>query len=417
MEKRGSLIRQFREKEGGPLSGARDLIKTAYNDLEKHQGLLCPSEIWNLVARFSAHPEGLVDPSEIWNLAAHFSAYPEKLKNLTFDDILPLWVGRTARHELTTEVLEHYRPFLSEIDHLELLVPFLNAEISGQYTRMITDLGTIIDVNLIARNLKQSEGSHTYILELGGGYGRLTEAFLAIFENQVKYVMLDAVPESLVYAYLYLSKNFPDRRIGFYYCGHDFDLVTYDCYIVPTWRFEELNRYKFDVAINIDSMQEMTQQQIDYYLNLFDGVTKLGGEIYLSNSRDYQQKEFRYPKRWHLLFKRNSPRSWTPHHPVEVFEKGDRNYERANLHIETQYMSELSAAYQRDYQEKKEIISNMKSRNSKISERNRAAQARIKELAEEKRTAQARIRELEERTVWGRIRHRIGEVLQFSRRK
>lgn len=397
MEKRGSLIRQFREKEGGPLSPARDLIRTAYDDLEKHQGLLGPGEIWDLAARFSAHPE--------------------EFDNLTFDDLLPLWVGDNAMHEVTAEVLEHYRPFLSEIDHLGLLAPFLSAESGNQYTRMITDLGTIIDVNLITRYLKQSEGDHTYILELGGGYGRLAEAFLAIFENQMKYVMLDAVPESLVYAYLYLSKNFPDRRIGFYYCGHDFDLTMYDCYIVPTWRFEELNGYKFDVAVNIESMQEMRQEQIDYYLSLFDRVTKLGGEIYLANSRDYHQKEFKYPKRWRLLFKRNAPRSWTPHHPIEVFEKAERGYDRENLHIETQYMRELCAAYERDYQEKREAISEMQGWNRKISERNRAAWVRIKELAEEKRAAQARIRELEERTAWGKIRHRISEVVQFSRRQ
>lgn len=365
MKKRGSLIRQFREKEGGPLSVARDLIRTAYDDLEKHQGLLAPGEIWDL--------------------ADFFSTQPEKLQNLTFDDMLPLWVGRNAMREVTAEVVDHYRPFLKEIDHLGLLAPFLNAEIGGQYTRMITDLGTIIDVNLIAGYLKQSEGDHTYILELGGGHGRLAEAFLGIFEHQVKYVMIDAVPESLVYAYLYLSKNYPDRRIGFYYCGHDFDLVTYDCYIVPTWRFEELNRYKFDVAINIDSMQEMRQEQIDYYLSLFDRVTKLRGEIYLSNSRDYHQKEFKYPKRWRLLFKRNTPRSWTPHAPIEVFEKGDRDYGRENLDVEIPYMRELCIAYGRDYQEKRQIISDQQSWNRKLLEANKAAEARVRELLQDKR--------------------------------
>ena len=384
MEKRGSLIRQFREKEGGSLSVARDLIRTAYSDLEKHQGLLVPGEIWDLADRFSAHPE--------------------KLETLTFDDMLPLWVGSNAGREVTAEVLEHYRPFLSEIDHLGLLAPFLNAETGNQYTRMITDLGTVIDVNLITRYLKHSKGDHTYILELGGGYGRLAEAFLGIFEHQVKYVIIDAVPESLVYAYLYLSKNLPDSGVGFYYCGHDFDLTMYDCYIVPTWHFEEVNRYKFDVAINIDSMQEMTQEQIDYYLSLFDRVTKLGGEIYVSNSRDYYQKEFKYPKHWRLHLKRNTPRSWTPHNPIEVFEKGERDYERENLHIETQYMRELCAAYQSDYQEKKEAISRMQSRIRQISERNRAAQARIRELQEE-------------RTLQARATHTIGKVLGFSRRQ
>lgn len=352
MRKTGSLIRQFRENESGPITLRLDLLEISYKDMQEYGGQLSPVDAWDL------------------------DAHSNNQGDITFGDMLPLWIGSGAIRAITPDILEKYQPFLNECDLLELIPSFLDADIGEDYTRRIADLGTIIDVNLIVAHLQHRGDDSVHFLEIGGGYGRLAEAFMGLFGHQAKYVIVDAVPESLVYAYLYLSKNFPDRKIWFYYIDNSFDLRTHDCYIIPAWHFSELNSYQFDVCINVDSMQEMSQEQVEHYVWLFDQATRLGGEIYLSNSRDYHQREFNYPKHWCQLYKRRTPQSWTPDYPTEIFRKADRDCSQENLSIETQYMNELQIAYREAYAEKTRLLTE--------------ARSRIKQLAEEKRADKVR---------------------------
>jgi hypothetical protein len=133
-------------------------------------------------------------------------------------------------------------------------------------------------------------------------------------------------------------------RIGFYYNEDSFDMDLFDCYIMPAWHFD-VSAYEgsFECCINIQSMQEMSQYHVDYYLELFNKLLKDGSGIaYISNEKDYIfQGEWNYPKNWQLLLKTRTPRSWTRNSPTEVFIKGVRSFEEENRLIDFIYALQL----------------------------------------------------------------------------
>lgn len=183
-----------------------------------------------------------------------------------------------------------------------------------------TDLGTIMDCNLIFKFSKIDKEKRISIIEIGGGYGRLAEAFLrgGIF-NSIHYLLVDVTPGSLMYSYLYLKSQHPNLSIGAYFNGDKYS-SNFDCYIMPSWHLDKIVPKTFDISINVESMQEMEQEQVDYYINQFDRVTKPGGLVYLSNSKVYVFKgKWNIPKYWKKLFDENTPRSWTANHPTQIY--------------------------------------------------------------------------------------------------
>jgi tetratricopeptide (TPR) repeat protein len=163
-------------------------------------------------------------------------------------------------------------------------------------------------------------------------------------------------------------------RIGFYYEEDALDLELFDCYIMPAWHFDPSpHTGSFDCSINVQSMQEMNQYHIDYYLSLFNTILKEGGGIaYLSNEKDYIfQGEWTYPKNWKLLLKTRTPRSWTRNSPTEVFLKSAGSFEKENRWIDFMYSLQLQefdrsvdqlktiASLQGELQKKEQAISNV----------------------------------------------------------
>jgi len=252
--------------------------------------------------------------------ALHFALSEEAFLQ-RFSKMKPLmnaWVG--GARVPTPTAISKYRHFLERNDPLMLWEVNVEKPIDG--IRLLEpDFGTLMDLNLLYGFSRG--GRLTRILEVGGGYGRLTEAAFNIFGGSVRYVLVDAVPASLYYSKKYLTHACPDARIRSYYDAEGaFDFEEYDISIVPSWHFEKLNRISYDLCVNIESMQEMNQHHVDYYLNLFDSVAADEAIIYLSNSHDYYFKgSFRYPTHWQKLFCSNTPRSWTRDHPTEMFRK------------------------------------------------------------------------------------------------
>ena len=188
-----------------------------------------------------------------------------------------------------------------------------------------------MDLNFLYSYSFDGRRKLTRILEIGGGYGRIAEAAFNVFGKSIRYVLLDSVPASLYYAKKYMEQACPEIRVGSYYDGDAFDLNNFECYIIPSWYFEKMNRDQYDVCINTESFQEMNQEHVDTYLNLFDRVTVDGATIYVSNAHDYIFRgHWNYPAHWQKVLCANTPRSWSLDHPTEIFVKGKSDFSVQN---------------------------------------------------------------------------------------
>lgn len=290
------------------LTGDRVQFDLIVQDMCNNGGNLAPSDHWN------------------WNLgekAGGQSGYTSGLfdkKYSQLNKMLEPWIGITGMKGLDEKAVEKYENFLRPIDHMQLLPHDVLASGNLNGWRE-SDLGSILDINLITAFLTKISRARLAICEVGGGYGRLAEVFLETHKKHVHYVMIDAVPGSLMYAYLYLKSQFPELKVGSFYAGDNYD-NSYDCYILPSWRTSVLPDDFFDICVNIESMQEMQQHHVDFYLGLFDRLTAFGGEIYLSNARDYVfNGVWNIPANWQMLYLNNTPRSWSADHPTQILRK------------------------------------------------------------------------------------------------
>jgi hypothetical protein len=211
----------------------------------------------------------------------------------------------------------------------------LDSRVAARMTE--ADIRTVMDLELI--DLFAPKGERTTILEVGGGYGRVAEGALNVFGDSIRYVLVDAVPHTIHYARLYLEQACPDKRIGAYSNGDPFDLERFDCYIVPAWRFEEVNTATYQVCVNLNSFQEMNQTHVDRYLGWFDEYAEEAALVYLLNARDFLfTGDYNYPASWCRRLCANTPRSWTRDHPAEVFVKNSsRDWTRENALLDAAY--------------------------------------------------------------------------------
>lgn len=345
-------------EEDFTIKGDKDLFNKIVADQAKHGGLLRPSENWDLDiggqdgGKYFHH----LKSNEKFDVQPYTEDKFDKLYSSLQKMISPL-VGSVGSKTITDETIEQYYQFINGLDHLGIVSTYFDDE--GKLRQSanglkITDLGSIIDINVITAYLDYDKNP-LRILEVGGGYGRLAETFLNThIQGTIKYVLLDAVPASLMYAYLYLSKNFPKLNIGFYYNNDPFDLSIYDCYILPAWHFDPRQYSEsFDCCINIQSMQEMNQYHVDYYMKMFDELIKPNtGVVYISNEKDYIfQGHWNYPDTWKRLIKTRTPRSWTRNSPTEIFIKGTSANENHNKLIDFIYSLQLDCFDEKKYQE------------------------------------------------------------------
>ena len=226
------------------------------------------------------------------------SVWPLEVKTKTLDDMLPGLVGDVGIQSTDAQAIEYFAPFIDGEPPLGMPK---------------AHLGTLMDHALIRRYA----GGSLAILEVGGGYGRLAEEFLK--RGPCHYVLVDVVPAVLMYAYEYLKATFPDRRIGSYYAGDTYG-PDWDCYILPAWQMDVLG--PFEVAVNIEAMQEMNARQVAHYFYTFNRVLVPNGIAYISNARDWKYiGPWPVPMTWDVLYQHNTPRSWTKDHPTIIYRK------------------------------------------------------------------------------------------------
>ena len=312
--------------------GDKKLFYSIVKDMIEHGGDLMPSEHWKLC---NWHKD----------LDNKADGYTEELFERNYSQLkmmLDPWVGVSGMKPIDSVSVSKYEYFLKQIDKLGLLpddiLPY--GESNGW---LETDLGTIMDINLIFAFAEISHSDRILVCEVGGGYGRLAEIMLNGICDSMHYVLVDAVPGSLMYAYLYLKNQLPDLKIGAFFVDDKYD-DSYDCYILPAWHSNLLEDSVFDVCINIESMQEMEQFHVDYYIDLFDRISVEYGLIYLSNARDYVFKgSWSFPEHWETLFLGNTPRSWSANHPTHILQKKNKDYSFKRSIMEVFFQQQIAS--------------------------------------------------------------------------
>jgi SAM-dependent methyltransferase len=251
------------------------------------------------------------------------TVWPLEVETETLVDMLPGLVGDAGIQPVNLRAAKHFAGFLG-CEPKDLLGPWPKSH-----------LGTLMDVALISRYA----GGALSILEVGGGYGRLAEEYLR--RGPCHYVLVDAVPAVLMYAYEYLRAKFPDREIGSYYAGDTY-ADDWDCYILPAWRTDVLGQ--FEVAVNIEAMQEMNAPQVAHYFGLFDRLLVPGGIAYISNARDWRYAgPWPVPATWDVLYQHNTPRSWTRDHPTIIYRKTELDCREVQEANEAAFRLEMEA--------------------------------------------------------------------------
>ncbi len=259
-------------------------------------------------------------PAKWWEL-------PESYRAGTMEGMLDPWCGNVGQLPLgdaelvasvsgSKELLPRTWEFCNQIDHRGLLQG-VSLEALGALNWRVVDLFSVIDALLISAFCATSSGPR--VLEIGGGFGRTAEFFSRSIYPSMRYVNVDAVPLSLTYCYQYLRSCFPEKKVSIVTrdstIDHDSDFM-----VVPTWNLSKLDGSSFDISINIESFQEMSQPIVDFYTSLIDRLSSKGSYIYMINSRIYKfQGAFNFPANWDCLYRHQSPNAWSKNHPTEIY--------------------------------------------------------------------------------------------------
>jgi hypothetical protein len=110
------------------------------------------------------------------------------------------------------------------------------------------------------------------VLEIGAGWGGFAFQFKTLYPN-VTYVIVD-LPELFLFSATYLSSVFPGAKTRFWEPGGEDVLEDWqdvDFVFCPSGGFSELRPPRIDLALNMVSFQEMTDEQVRGYVAwLFD---------------------------------------------------------------------------------------------------------------------------------------------------
>jgi putative sugar O-methyltransferase len=178
----------------------------------------------------------------------------------------------------------------------------------------LTDLGSTCDVTVLKDILNHRRAR---VLEIGGGYGRLAEALLRNSGAKLQIDMLDVIPSSLALAKSYLSQSGVSVNLLQELSSSNVDVNLH----LPS-TVESIPDGSVDLAINVESFQEMTQDWVDYWIKIIDKKTRVGSFFYQSNAFQFRNFfELSLDSKWFLEKSIRHPRHWTQGHRTEIWRR------------------------------------------------------------------------------------------------
>jgi ubiquinone/menaquinone biosynthesis C-methylase UbiE len=180
------------------------------------------------------------------------------------------------------------------------------------FSRAIDHTNKMISVYFTINKVRRKEDiDRVFVVEVGGGYGRSAIFMLNYFGPRICYVNIDAVPTSLIISEQFIRHNCrSDLVIGGYSdvakCINSdtgLDLEKYNYLSFPAWHVNILPDNRFDVAMNIWSMQEMSVAHEMLYYELWNRVCRENATLFFLNvnKRNFQ-RGYHFPDEWIFLY-------------------------------------------------------------------------------------------------------------------
>jgi putative sugar O-methyltransferase len=155
------------------------------------------------------------------------------------------------------------------------------------------------------------------VFELGAGYGRVGFVFLKALESS-NYTIID-IPPALYVAQSYLSTVFPDTKVFAFrpfqsYADIKEEFESARIRFIGAHQIKLLPDKSADLFINISSLHEMTMEQIHFYLEQIDRLTR--GHFYMkqwrrsrsvANGFRIRENDYPIPRRWKAIYRERHP--------------------------------------------------------------------------------------------------------------
>jgi putative sugar O-methyltransferase len=180
-------------------------------------------------------------------------------------------------------------------------------------------LDAVAEINLLHQYCGLRDGM--LIMDLGGGYGRLAEFLLPLFN--VSYVVVEGVALSLLAAPQYIAKTL-GIEANEYWGKRDQGFRQHAFSVWPSWKIMDVIR-DADILVNIHSFQEMGDAKTAFFLDLFDRFKKPEAYVFLKNNYKLVTTHWAFPDRWQVVYENpswpcsevrvhgrwdNTPRTW-----------------------------------------------------------------------------------------------------------
>ena len=200
------------------------------------------------------------------------------------------------RNEIVAALLRH--------GDSEVGQPLRDVAIGGQSFSSVYLKHLDIAAGIIARLTAKGIERPT-ILEIGGGQGLLLAALRHWYGDRLTIIAAD-IPETLFYQAYFLRATFPDVSVSYRADRTPVPLVRGGFNFVNAYVLAS-QRYDIDVAINNNSMQEMTAEVANAYLAYIDEVIAPHGTLFFRNSFGHafgsapEPSEYVFGPRWRLV--------------------------------------------------------------------------------------------------------------------
>lgn len=238
------------------------------------------------------------------------------------------WTRRSA-HEFTVRVVSQFHRIGRLIDPGVLAMVDedpIGAPITPVHQGKHLTLNLLLFAYYVTNLLRHTDLSATRaitVCEIGGGYGGFAKLFKQTFRKATA-IVLD-LPECLALSSFYLRSNFPEARIGtvreFPWDAvlDDERVRSYDFVLLPWWYIERLSDECVDLFFNSASMQEMTREYIDFYIEHIQRAAR--GYFYWINRWKAPERyggvcfaDYPLDNRWRAVFVRSGEESPTHLH-------------------------------------------------------------------------------------------------------